>query len=184
MDGKPKFKIKYRSEWKQCLNTIYLPWKLYGKRHQRKFKIEFICKRIDSFFTYSDTYLPIPFTAGEQLDITLARIDTVTTTSTITALQFFVKTTKSYTCINAILRPDISLANAGVNINFANVFTPKTCDAGTGKALTYFILFNGLNNLTINFNNTKYSGSIVREGNKYVVKWPYTSGVVISPTSL
>jgi hypothetical protein len=139
---------------------------------------------IDSFFTSSDTYLPIPFTAGEQLDITLARIDTVTTTNTITALQFFVKTTKSYTCINAILRPDISLANGGVNINFANVFTPKTCDAGTGKALTYFILFNGLNNLTINFNNTKYSGSIVKEGNKYVVKWPYTSGVLISPTTL
>ncbi len=151
--------------------------------------------KVSSVVSVSDSvYVPdvkgssiISFSAGDQLNITAVRRDTVTTSSTIPYLEFFVKTTNNYNCLGSFLEPERTYPSVGLNgiiLNFKNISIPTGCSSGSGKATGYFNFFSGVKDFTIVFNNKTYTGTIVQDGGKFTIKWPYTSGVVISPTSL
>lgn len=125
----------------------------------------------------------LPFSAGELIKITASRIDSGSTSGLI----FSAITTNSYTCLsNSLLSTFTSGANS-YGVNFTGVSVPGGCTTGTAKAGGFDYLYplaTGTSTLTINFNGTNYSGTIVKTGNNYVINWSYTTGVTISPTSL
>jgi hypothetical protein len=140
-------------------------------------------------------YLPIngttvvPFSTGEQLKITAKRNDSSATAS---GLTFTMQTAGSYSCQNSILSFTGANGSGGAatySITFAGISVPLVgCTAGSskasGSASTKVPLPAGTTTLTIVFNGTTYTGSIVKTGNSYSINWSYTSGVTISPVSL
>jgi hypothetical protein len=143
----------------------------------------------------SVNYLPVngttvvPFSTGEQLIITAKRNDSSATTS---GLTFTMQTVGSYSCQNSILSFTATNGSGGAAtyaINIAGISVPLVgCTAGSskssGSASTKVPLPAGTTTLTIGFNGTVYTGSIVKTGNSYSINWSYTSGVTISPLSL
>jgi hypothetical protein len=139
-------------------------------------------------------YLPVngtstvPFSTGEQLKITVKRNDSSATAS---GLTFTMQTAGSYSCQNSMLSFTSINGNgtATYAINVAGISVPLVgCTAGSskasGSASTKVPLPTGTTTLTIVFNGTTYTGSIVKTGNSYSITWNYTSGVTISPVSL
>jgi hypothetical protein len=140
---------------------------------------------VDSVFTVDlRNATETPFVAGEQLNITVSRKDSVTGVSTISILEMLVKTTNNYNCQSSYIHADANNISGGMSYNFKSVYIPNGCKTGAGKAVGSLAIWGAMNNFTIVFNNKTYSGSIIQNGNKYTIRWPYTSGVVISPTSL
>ena len=125
----------------------------------------------------------LPFSNGETINITASRIDSGSTSGLILSAL----TTNSYTCLeNSLLSTYRSNGNS-LSIAYTGVSVPAGCTTGTAKAtaFSYFYpLASGTNTLSIIFNGTTYSGTIVKTGNNYSIHWSYTSGVIISPTSL
>ncbi len=125
----------------------------------------------------------VPFTTGESIKITASRIDSVSTSGLILSAL----TANSYPCLSNSLLSTFTTGTNSYGINFTGVSVPGGCTTGTAKAGGFNYLYpvaGGTNILTINFNGTVYSGTIVKTGNSYTINWPYTKGVTISPTSL
>jgi len=137
----------------------------------------------DSVYTPPPAATILPFSTGEQLAITVSKVDS----GANSGLIFYALTQNSYTCIANYLVSDFSLANNAYTIDFKGIFVPGNCTAGTAKAGAFRYLLpmaNGTNTLTIKLNNTTYTGSIVKAGSNYTINWSYTSGVTISPSTL
>ncbi len=123
------------------------------------------------------------FSAGEKINIQVSRIDSGATSGLI----FSTITSNEYTCLTNSL---ISTFTAGTNsfdISFDGVSVPANCTTGTAKASAfafYYPVSEGTSSLTIHFNGTNYTGTIVKTGNSYQINWSYATGVVISPASL
>ncbi|MEP6948298.1 MAG: hypothetical protein ABI863_03440 [Ginsengibacter sp.] len=138
-----------------------------------------------SIVTVSDSvYAPpvpnstLPFTGNEQINIKVYKLDS----AAYSGLILFAQTTNSYTCLSNYLIGDLTTGTNAYTIDFAGVSVPAGCTPGTAKAGTfeYFIpMAEGSNTLTISFNGTTYTGSIVKAGSIYTINWSYTSGVTI-----
>ncbi len=125
----------------------------------------------------------LSFSAGEVIKITASRMDS----GSASGLILSALTTNSYTCLSNSLLSTFTSGTNSYGINFTGVSVPAGCTAGTAKAGGFSYLYpvaSGTSTLTINFNGTTYSGTIVKTGNSYTINWPYTTGVIISPTSL
>lgn len=125
----------------------------------------------------------LPFSAGETIKITAVRIDS----GAYSGLVFSALTSNSYNCLSSFLISTFTSSANSYGINYTGVSIPGDCTNGTSKAGAYSYLYPvaaGSNILTINFNGTTYTGTIVKSGNSYTIKWNYTTGVIISPTNL
>lgn len=143
----------------------------------------------------SVNYLPMngsttaSFSTGEQLNISVSRADSSASAS---GLIFTMKTASSYSCLNSVLAFTAANGAGGAatyTINVTGVSVPMAgCTAGSSKAVgtatTRIPLPAGTTTLTVVFNGTTYTGSIVKTGNSYAITWSYTSGVTLSPTTL
>ncbi len=124
----------------------------------------------------------LSFSSGELLKITVSKFDS----GSISGLLFSVVTTNSYTCLQNSL---LSVATHNTNsftFDYTGVLVPSGCTSGTAKAGTFNAFFpaSGTNTLTINFNGTSYTGTIVKTGSSYTINWPNSTKVQISPMSL
>lgn len=101
-------------------------------------------------------------------------------------------TTKSYSCVNNLLKDSL---NPSTSINrelfYQGVLTPnaQNCSGGQAPAKTLLrtmkIKDNDIHGFFVYLNGKKYTGSFVRSANGEVTfTWPYTSGVTISPLVL
>lgn len=140
----------------------------------------------------SVNYLPpngtttVPFSTGEQLNITVKRVDSSVSAS---GLLFEMKTAGSYTCLNNAIAFTQTNGTNSYALNLTGINIPMSgCQAGSSKpagiGITKIPLPAGTTTLAIGFNGTAYTGSIVKTNNSYVITWNYTSGVVLSPLSL
>jgi hypothetical protein len=139
-------------------------------------------------------YLPVngttvaPFGTGEQLKITVKRVDSSATAS---GLAFMMETANSYSCKNSVLAftQNNGTVPGTFSMNITGISVPMAgCTAGSSKAIgtgtTRIPLPAGTTTLTIVFNGTTYNGNIVKTGNSYAIQWAYASGVTMSPLSL
>jgi hypothetical protein len=125
----------------------------------------------------------LPFSSGETIRISVSRADS----GTSYGLIFSARTTNSYTCINNYMLSTFTSGASSYNIGYTGVSVPGGCATGSATAGSFAYLFpmaNGSNTLTINFNGNTYTGTIVKSGINFTINWNYSTGVVISPTSL
>lgn len=136
-------------------------------------------------------YMPAPgtnpviaFSTGDQLNITAKKVDS----GAVSGLYFTMQTTNTYNCLNNFLSYKWNYATGPITFDFAGVYIPTNCTQGSAKSTAtvglQYPFPTGTTQLVINFNGTKYTGSITKTGNSYAISWTYTSGVVISPASL
>ena len=125
----------------------------------------------------------LPFSSGETINITASRIDSGSTSGLILSAL----TSNSYTCLENSLLSTYSSNGNSLSIAYTGVSVPAGCTTGTAKATAFSYFYpieSGTNTLSINFNGSTYSGTIVKTGNNYTINWNYKTGVIISPTSL
>jgi hypothetical protein len=140
----------------------------------------------DSVYTGDVTPIPstiLPLAEDEVIKIAVSRIDT----NSIAGLLFLVQTANSYTCLsNSLISETITGAN-GYTIKYTGVNVPGGCTTGSAKAAGFNFLYpisNGTISLSIELNGTTYSGTITKTAEGFSIDWPYTNGIIISPTSL
>ena len=137
----------------------------------------------DSVYTPPAGATLLPFSTGEQVIITVSKLDS----GASSGLIFYAHTQNGYTCLANYLSSDFNLAGDAYNIDFKGVSVPAGCTAGTARAGAFEYLLpmtDGTHALTIKLNNTTYTGSVVKAGSNYTINWSYTSGVTISPSTL
>lgn len=141
---------------------------------------------LDSVYTDSVSQKPptlLPFSAGEVIRITASRIDSGSTSG----LLFSALTTNRYTCLSNSLKSSFTSGANNYGINFTGVSVPAGCTTGTAKAGSFndfYPIASGTSTLTINFNGTNYTGSIVKTDTIYTINWADTTRITITPNSL
>lgn len=134
----------------------------------------------DSVYTPPAPNTTLPFTGDEQISITVYKLDS----AAYSGLILFARTANTYTCLGNYLIADLTTGLDAYTINFGGVSVPADCTSGLAKAGTFEYLIpmaDGTHTLTISFNGTTYTGSIVKTGSNYDINWSYTSGVTIGP---
>ncbi len=134
-------------------------------------------------------YRDIAFAAGEQINLTVAKINDTLAKS---GISFYAQTTKKYNCKSSI-KSSYSLTTNTLTITFTGINEPST---PTCTGTTTDISVGGVGSvqpvspgttvqLVVNFNGTQYTGSISKSANgTFTITWPYTAGIVVSPLSL
>lgn len=128
----------------------------------------------------------LAFSNGEIIKIYASKIIDSTGGSN-GGLVFNAKTNNSYACSYTSISKVDTFRTFDYRIGFKGVFKPGGCYTGTTNPMSIHYLkpiANGLNTLVISFNGKTYSGIIVKNGNNYTINWNYTTGVIISPTTL
>ena len=140
----------------------------------------------DSVYTGGGNPIPptiLSLADDEVIKIAVSRIDT----NSIAGLLFLVQTTHSYTCLsNSLISQTIAGTN-GYTIKYTGINVPGDCTTGNAKAAGFNFLYpisNGTISLSIEMNGTTYSGTITKTSEGFTIDWPYSNGVIISPTSL
>jgi hypothetical protein len=140
----------------------------------------------DSVYTGGGSPIPptiLPLSGDEVIKIAVSRIDT----NSIAGLLFLVQTTNSYSCLsNSLISQTIARTN-GYTIKYTGVNVPGDCTTGSTKATGFNFLYpisDGTISLSIELNGQTYSGTVTKTTDGFTIDWPYTNGVIISPTSL
>jgi hypothetical protein len=119
----------------------------------------------------------------EEIKIAVSRIDT----NSIAGLLLLVQTKNSYPCLSNNLISQTIAGSDGYTIQYTGVNVPGDCTTGSAKAAGFNFLYpisNGTISLSIELNGKVYKGSITKTTDGFTIDWPYTNGVIISPTSL
>jgi hypothetical protein len=121
--------------------------------------------------------------AGDQITLT-PMLDSV-------MLTFYAQTTKSYSCFSNLV--NLLYWGSGIEINFYEVISADSSSCNGVQNPASAMIFPGSIQgwtpgvtypLTINVGTTTYTGSFTVTANSVSFTWPYTSGVIISPTQV
>ncbi len=140
---------------------------------------------LDSIYDGSNVTSPaiLPFVSNETIKITVSKIDS----GAISGLLLSSITNNAYQGLGNSLVSTFTPGTKSFGINFQKVSLMAGYSNGASKAGGFHFFYpiaDGSNTLTINFNGTTYTGTIVKNGNAYSINWNYSSGITISPTSL
>jgi hypothetical protein len=144
---------------------------------------------VDSIYNGSPGANNQAFTANDKFSITTKKVDY----SNSSSLVFIVSTQATYNCLNAEITYTYNYfdtAPASYNINLLTASIPGSSNmvAGNGPATSWIPLPAGNTDGTQNFSfivaGKTYSGSYTRTGDSYVINWPDSSVISMSPLSL
>jgi hypothetical protein len=123
-------------------------------------------------------------TAGDQ--ITLQPVIYATDSS----LNFILKTSKNYSCLNSYLYSDISFVNNNIGMSLGWVWFSNNCEPVNMPVVSYSSTYHyyrdGTYPIKIYYDNKYYTGSLTvsKYQGKFEFNWPYTTGVLIEPKVL
>lgn len=110
--------------------------------------------------------------------------------ATDSSLNFILKTSKNYSCLNSYLYSDITFENLGIGMSFRWVWFSNDCEPVNmpvaSYTSTYHYYRDGTYPITIHYDNKNYSGSLTvsKYQSRFEFNWPYTTGVLIEPKVL
>lgn len=128
------------------------------------------------------TYEPL---TGDQVFITVTRYDSMG----ISGLDFRYITEKKYNCLNHTLLVENIFSGQDLRIDFKSVYIPSEefCTAGEDYAsggTAWYPVDEGSHELQVVLDGQTYTGSFVKSGSTFTFSWPYSSGVILTPTVL
>ena len=122
----------------------------------------------------------VPLT-GDQITLTPTIIDSMN----ISGLIIYALTANNYECLNNNIISNVTQRGSDYQINFLGISGPgaSNCTGGQAKAAGFIFLYpvtDGAHSIQFLLNDTTYSGSFIKSGNKFTFTWPYITGVKLS----